>query len=154
MILRKFLYLLVLLTVSQKQYAQYTLNNNAFQNACNEYRLTEYVNGQRGSVWNNTKINLTQSFDFNFSVFLGKNDSPGADGMAFVLQPISTSVGTSGGGMGYQGVTPSVGITIDTYQNGTDNDPTFDHIAIQLNGNINHSSINKIPNPDKQFVGI
>ncbi len=154
MSLRKFLYLLVLLIVSQKQYAQYTLNNNAAQIACNEYRLTNAVNGQSGSVWNNTKINLTQSFDFNFSVFLGNNDSPGADGLAFVLQPISTSVGTSGGGMGFQGITPSVGVTIDTYQNGTDNDPTFDHIAIQLNGNINHSSINNIAGPVTAISGI
>ncbi len=147
MILRKLLFLWVVLSISQKQYAQYTLNNDAFQMACNEYRLTQNVNGQRGSVWNNTKINLTQSFDFNFSVFLGNNDSPGADGMAFVLQPISTSVGTSGGGMGFQGVTPSVGVTIDTYQNGSDNDPTYDHIAIQLNGNISHTSILNIAGP-------
>jgi gliding motility-associated-like protein len=145
--LRFFFYLSVLLSISQKQYAQYTLNNNATQIACNEYRLTDYTNDQRGSVWNNIKINLTQSFDFNFSVFLGKNDSPGADGMAFVLQPISTSVGTSGGGLGFQGVNPSVGITIDTYQNAPDNDPNYDHIAIQLNGNISHTSINNISGP-------
>jgi gliding motility-associated-like protein len=147
MALRKYCFLFVLLIISQKQYAQYTLNNNAFQNACNEYRLTNAVNGQSGSVWNNTKINLTQSFDFNFSVFLGNNNSPGADGMAFVLQPISTSVGTSGGGLGFQGVNPSVGVTLDTYQNGADNDPSFDHIAIQLNGNISHTSINNIAGP-------
>jgi gliding motility-associated-like protein len=144
---RNFGILFFLLILSQKQYAQYTVNNNAAQIACNEYRLTNAANAQSGSVWNNTKINLTQSFDFVFSVFLGNNDSPGADGMAFVLQPISTSVGTSGGGLGFQNINPSVGITIDTYQNGVDNDPAFDHIAMQLNGNINHNSINNIAGP-------
>ncbi len=127
--------------------AQYTVNGNAAQISCNEYRLTQAVNTQTGSVWNNNKINLTQSFDFNFDVILGSNNSPGADGIAFVLQPISTSVGTSGSGLGYQGITPAVGVTIDTYQNGIDNDPTYDHIAIQLNGDLNHSSTNNIAGP-------
>jgi gliding motility-associated-like protein len=145
--LRKYCFLFFLLLLSQKQYAQYTLNNNAAQIACNEYRLTNAANAQSGSVWNNSKINLAQSFDFIFSVFLGSNDSPGADGMAFVLQPISTSVGTSGGGLGFQSINPSVGITIDTYQNAVDNDPAYDHIAFQINGNINHTSANNIAGP-------
>ena len=55
--------------------------------------------------------------------------------MVFVLQPISTSVGSTGGGLGFHGIVPSVGVTLDTYQNTNDNDPAFDHIAIQLNGN-------------------
>jgi PKD repeat protein len=43
--------------------------------------------------------------------------------------------------MGFQGISPSVGVTLDTYQNSNpDNDPFYDHIAIQLNGIINHSS--------------
>lgn len=97
-------------------------------------------------MWNNNKIDLTQSFDFNFDVFLGSNDA-GADGIVFVLQPISTSVGSTGGGLGYDGITPAVGVTIDTWQNGNDNDPAFDHIAIQLNGNLNHNVANNIAGP-------
>lgn len=127
--------------------AQYTLNGNASKDACNEYTLTQAVNWLGGSVWNNIKINLIQPFDFNFDVLLGSNNSPGADGIAFVLQPVSTSVGSSGGGLGYDGITPAVGVTIDTYQNGNDSDPSFDHIAFQLNGNLNHSSGNNIAGP-------
>jgi gliding motility-associated-like protein len=152
--MKKYFFLFALfILVCQKQYAQYTLNNNAAQVACNEYRLTSAVNNQAGSVWNNVKINLTQSFDFNFKVFLGNNNSPGADGMAFVLQPISTSVGSGGGGLGFQNVSPSVGITLDTYQNGVDNDPAFDHIAIQLNGSISHNSANNIAGPVSAIDG-
>ena len=146
--MKKFLSLIVLATFTQIMYAQYTVNGNAAQIACNEYRLTNAQNTQTGSVWNNFKINLNQSFNFNFDIILGSNNSPGADGIAFVLQPISTSVGTTGSGLGYEGIMPAVGVTIDTYQNSSpDNDPIYDHIAYQLNGNLNHSNINNIAGP-------
>ncbi|MFZ1784960.1 MAG: PKD domain-containing protein [Ferruginibacter sp.] len=143
---KKLLFFLILLIGSQKQYAQYTLNGNATRDACNEYSLTQAVNWLGGSVWNNNKIDLSQSFDFNFDIFLGNSDA-GADGIAFVLQPISTSVGSAGGGLGYSGITPAVGITIDTWQNTSDGDPAYDHIAIQLNGNLDHSNTNSIAGP-------
>src|SRR6218665_1560576 len=127
---------------------QYTINGNAVQQSCNCYLLTYDINTQSGSVWNNNRIDLNNSFDFNFDVFLGYHNSPGADGIAFVLQPISTSVGSTGGGMGYQGIAPSVGITLDTYQNSSpDNDPSYDHIAIQRNGDLNHASANNLAGP-------
>ncbi len=135
------------MSICHNMMAQYTLNGSAAQDACNEYTLTRAVNNQSGSVWNNNKINLTQSFNFNFDVFLGASNSPGADGIVFVLQPISTSVGTTGGGLGYEGVTPAVGVTIDTWQNFPNNDPVFDHIAIQLNGDLNHNTANNIAGP-------
>ncbi|HRE63385.1 MAG TPA: PKD domain-containing protein [Ferruginibacter sp.] len=127
---------------------QYTVNGNAIQQSCNCYRLTANAATQSGSVWNNIQINLNNSFDFNFDVYLGTNNSPGADGIAFVLQPISTSVGSSGGGMGVQGISPSIAVTLDTYQNTSpDSDPSFDHIAFQRNGDINHASANNLAGP-------
>jgi len=119
--------------------AQYTVNGSAIRDNCHCYTLTPNTLTQSGSVWNNIKINLTQSFDFNFDINLGCSDA-GADGIVFVLQPISTSVGTTGGGIGYEGVSPAVGVTIDTWQNTPNNDPFYDHIAIQLNGNIDHAN--------------
>ncbi|MEO7306828.1 MAG: PKD domain-containing protein [Ferruginibacter sp.] len=146
--MKRILSLIILALLSQKALAQYTVNGNALRISCNEYRLTDAVNTQTGSVWNNIKIDLTQSFDFNFDVKLGNNDSPGADGIAFVLQPISTSVGTTGSGLGYEGISPAVGVTLDTYQNSSpDNDPSYDHIAFQLNGDLNHASANNIAGP-------
>ncbi len=124
-------------------FSQYTINGNATQDNCHCYTLTQSINDQHGSVWNNTRIDLNQNFDFVFQVYLGCTDANGADGIAFVLQPTSTSVGSSGGGMGYQYVSPAVGVTLDTYQNLVeDNDPYYDHIAIQLNGDINHVTSN------------
>ena len=107
------------------------------------FTLTPNLTDRHGTVWNNNKIDLNNSFDFTFKVFLGCSDNNGADGIAFVLQSVSTSVGTGGGGggMGFEGIAPSVAVTLDTYQNTSpDNDPSYDHIAIQLNGNLNHSS--------------
>ncbi len=146
--LKNILSLVFFLFCTYASFAQYTVNGFATQISCNEYRLTQDIGGQNGSVWNNNKINLTQSFDFKFDITLGTHDSPGADGIAFVLQPISTSVGGQGSGLGYGGISPAVGVTIDTYQNSSpDNDPFYDHIAIQLNGDLNHSTANNIAGP-------
>jgi gliding motility-associated-like protein len=119
-------------------FSQYILNGAATQNSCNCYTLTPGAFTQSGSVWNSNKINLNNSFDFNFNVYLGCQDVNGADGMVFILQPISTSLGTTGEGMGFTGISPSIGIALDTWQNLNLNDPAFDHISIQANGTVAH----------------
>ncbi len=124
--------------------AQYAINGNATQISCNCYRLTPDANSQSGSVWNLNQINLHNSFDFIFDVYFGTNDG-GADGIGFVLQPISTTVGGGGGGMGFAGISPSWAVEMDTYQN--TNDPGVDHIAIIRNGDVNHGSPNTLVGP-------
>ncbi|HVZ57242.1 MAG TPA: PKD domain-containing protein [Chitinophagaceae bacterium] len=118
----------------------YILNGFATQNSCNCYTLTQPVVAENGSVWNASKIDLTQPFDYVFNVFLGCLDQNGADGIVFMLQPISTSIGTAGEGMGFQGVSPSIGISLDTWQNLNLNDPPYDHISIQANGVVAHGN--------------
>ena len=119
---------------------QYQLNGNAVANSCNCYTLTNEANTQSGSAWNRTLFDLTNSFDFRFSVNLGCKDETGADGIVFMLQQMSTSLGASGGGMGFEGVSPSVGILLDTWQNLENNDPAYDHISIQANGVLTHGT--------------
>lgn len=121
-------------------FSQYILNGAATQNTCNCYTITPAVFTQAGSVWNSNKINLNNPFDFSFNVFLGCQDVNGADGIVFMLQPISTSIGSTGEGMGFSGITPSIGITLDTWQNLNLNDPVYDHISIQANGNPAHGT--------------
>ena len=121
-------------------FSQYILNGAATKNSCNCYTLTPASFTQAGSVWNANKINLNNSFDFSFNVFLGCQDVNGADGIVFMLQPISTSIGSTGEGMGFMGITPSIGISLDTWQNLNLNDPLYDHISIQANGNPAHGS--------------
>ena len=59
--------------------------------------------------------------------------------MVFGLQPISTSIGGSGGAIGFGDVQPSLGVEFDTYQNLDFADPTFDHITIIRDGILNHN---------------
>ncbi len=125
----------------------YVLNGNATQNSCHCYTLTTAEMFESGSIWNKNKIDLTQPFDYYFNVFLGCLDEGGADGIAFVLQPISTSLGVAGEGIGFGGIVPSLGVTIDTYQNFNDDDPYYDHVAIQANGDVVHSSSNNLAGP-------
>ncbi|MBX3254756.1 MAG: gliding motility-associated C-terminal domain-containing protein [Chitinophagaceae bacterium] len=125
----------------------YHINGNASQENCNCYTLTTDVINQSGSVWNINKINLTQPFDYHFNIYMGCKNDNGADGIAFVLQPISTSIGVAGEGLGIQGVAPSVAIAVDTYQNTNLGDPTYDHLSIHLNGDLSHNSSNNIGPP-------
>ena len=148
---RLLLYLLLWLAFPNLAYVQtanpYHINGGASQENCNCYTLTRDELTQSGSVWNINKINLNNSFDYKFNVFLGCKDGTGADGIVFVLQPISTSVGTTGEGLGFGGVSPSIGVAIDTWQNGNHNDPPFDHLSIHRNGDISHSSVNNLAGP-------
>jgi gliding motility-associated-like protein len=116
----------------------YVLNGSATRISCNCYSLTPAINSLSGSVWNANKIDLKTSFDFIFNVYLGCKDADGADGLVFMLQPINTSVGAGGQGIGFLGVNPSVGVVLDTWQNIELNDPSYDHMSIQVNGNGKH----------------
>ncbi len=119
----------------------FILNGDATIQPGNVFQLTPALGNQSGSVWNNIQINLNNPFHFNIDLFLGCNNG-GADGIAFVLQPISTSLGSSGGGLGYAGINPSFSVEFDTWQNSQYADPTYDHIAIQKNGILNHQTWN------------
>lgn len=125
----------------------YVLNGTALQNSCNCYTLTNEIEFQSGSIWNKNKIDISKPFDYFFNVNMGCRDVDGADGIVFVLQPVSTSLGNAGEGMGFQDIQPSLGVTIDTYQNFNQNDPPYDHISIQVNGDVNHYSANNLAGP-------
>ena len=116
------------------------------------YRLTN-TTSQAGAVWNIYKINLTQAFDITLTLNFGNRSeihyvpaTCGADGMSFVLQPLSTGVFGAGSGVGFHGITPSVGIVMDTY---VDNptDPGYQHISINKNGDELHGTANELAPP-------
>lgn len=136
--------------MSGKLFAQqnYFLNGNATALGGDCYQLTDIWNNQNGTVWYADQIDLNQPFDITFLMNLGTNDATGADGVCFVLQSQGTNaIGVSGGGMGYQSFTTSLGIEFDTWQNGKSSDPSFDHIAIQKNGSVDHNSTENLAGP-------
>ncbi len=92
--------------------------------------------------------NFYTNFTFRFSE--GKNDfddgSPaGADGLVFIVQATDTkNIGTSGGGLGYSGISNSLAIEIDSYNNGDEfNEDNGSHLAVMSNGKKLNSSIHK-----------
>jgi hypothetical protein len=142
-----FLLSLFAIAITADAQTPYVLNGSATQDNCHCYTLTQEIQTQSGSIWNKNKIDLSQPFDYFFNVYLGCKDLDGADGIAFVLQPVSTSLGSTGEGLGFGGIVPSLGVTIDTYQNTNDNDPFYDHIAIQANGDVQHFTANNLAGP-------
>ena len=128
----------------------FVLNGSASELGNNEYLLTNSLDWDTGAVWNSTLVNLNQPFHFDVDLFFGNQDG-GADGIAFGLQQISNQILTPGGGMGYEGISPSFFVEFDTYQNNLYNDISDDHIAVQINGNLDHSSANNLVAP--QSIG-
>ena len=113
------------------------LNGNA-ASAGNNLQLTDAVNYEVGSAYSLQPlvIDADTSFTTHFT-FRIAGGTAGADGMAFVLQNDtdgSNALGTAGGALGYDGVSNSLAIEFDTYQNGT-TDPNANHIDILCDGN-------------------
>ena len=124
--------------------AQFQRSGTATAISCDCYRLTQSTGAQNGSIWNQQRIDLGNSFDYNFTVMFGCSDA-GADGVVFALQTNPLASGVSGGGIGYQTISPSLAVEFDTYQNGWD--PTYDHIAVISNGDVDHTTANNLAGP-------
>jgi hypothetical protein len=101
-------------------------------------RLTTGGYKQAGSAWAKKKIDLTQSFESTFKVYL-HHSQPGADGIAFLVQTDGPrALGGWGGGIGYRGIKHSVAVEFDTFKNSADQgstDPNSNHLAVVLGGN-------------------
>lgn len=128
-------------------HAQYLLDGNAADLGGDCFELTSALAWQNGSIWHPDLIDLRKDFAVSARLNFGTLDSDGADGIAFLLQPISTALGSAGGGIGYQGVSPSLGVEFDTYQNFPVLDPSGDHVAIQSNGDLDHGGPNNLDGP-------
>ncbi|MFQ5584853.1 MAG: L-type lectin-domain containing protein [Calditrichia bacterium] len=127
--------------------AQFHVNGDAGQLEEHCYQLTPPEFDQAGTIWNLSKINLTQPFDTTFQLFLGCNDFDGGDGIVFAFQPNGVSVGNYNGHLGYAFLSPSLAIEIDTYQNPEHNDPGFDHLAIVRDGISDHQAGENLAGP-------
>ncbi len=136
--------LLIVLCLTTCTYgqAQFFLNGNAIATNDSCFQLTSAVNSQAGSIWNGDKVDLTESFEVLVDIFVGCQDLQGADGIVFGLQPVSTSIGTGGGDIGFGDVEPALGVEFDTYQNTDFGDPIFDHITVVRDGTVNHNTAN------------
>lgn len=108
-------------------------------------RVTPATYYQSGSAFSTNAVSLaanasfSSAFRFQISSSGGSCDGLGcgADGLVFVVQTVSNTAGGAGGGIGYQGLTKSVGIEFDTWNNGAWDDHSSNHVGIDINGDIN-----------------
>lgn len=103
-------------------------------------QLTAEVNDQTGCAWSGSQIDFNSNFSLSLDYYFGNNIN-GADGNTFTFQPSSsTACGQNGGQLGAGGIPNALSIEFDTYDN--DNpahvyDMSCDHIAVEIDGNLN-----------------
>ena len=99
------------------------------------FDLTKDEPHTNGYLWSSKKLNVSLPFSIEVTINAGfKNE--GAEGFVFVLQDESTStVGFKGEGVGFQGISPSFGISFDTHHNPYD-ETAEDHISFHKDGKI------------------
>lgn len=101
-------------------------------------RVTPSVPSASGSVFSTVPIALGSGASFStfFTFRISGSQNGGADGFTFAVQPVASTVGGLGGGLGYSGITPSLAVEFDTWNNGAPSDTSDNHIGIDLNGSI------------------
>jgi legume-like lectin family protein/PEP-CTERM motif-containing protein len=106
-------------------------------------RLVPATFNQGGSAFSQATINASNfstAFQYRLTNPGGCCDlsgQAGADGFVFVVQNVSSSIGSTGGGLGYQGIGSSAGVEFDTWNNGAGfSDFNSNHLGIDTNGNI------------------
>jgi hypothetical protein len=107
-------------------------------------RLAPAKEYQAGSAFSLSSVALGSDiafstyFRFRISQSGGISDADGlgADGIVFVLQTVSNTAGGAGGGIGYMGLQPSIGVEFDTWNNGDWDNYNGNHIGINLHGSM------------------
>lgn len=86
----------------------------------NEIRLTPDLNNKAGQMWSYSKVDFSKDFTISIKVYLGTNDSDGADGIAIVFQNDPDGVnatGQDGEGLGAKGIENGIVLELDTWKN-------------------------------------
>ena len=95
-------------------------------------------NFKSGTFWSPNQLDFTEDLDVIYRIDFGCADD--IDGLAFVLQTTGAFAGNYTENLGVKGLAPSLVIEIDLYTNLEDSDPSFDHIAVMLDGSLDHAS--------------
>jgi hypothetical protein len=104
-----------------------------------------------GAAWTSGEYNVAAPFSVNFKFQMSdpclsplptcvNDNGNGGDGIAFLIQNSaqgSSAIGEGAGGMGFLGITDSVAVMLDTYQNNSPNfygDPSSNYISVNTRG--------------------
>lgn len=116
------------------------LNGDAVRDG-DELRLTPTSDNRAGSAFFDTAISLDNNASFRSSfAFRVSGGSGGADGLTFTIQNDTAganAIGSTGGGLGYEGITNSVAVEFDNYKNPYD--VNGNHVAILQGGSVSSS---------------
>ncbi len=120
-------------------------------------RLATAHSNDAGSAFTTAPLNVSAGFStsFNFRITnpggdsdSGTNGHAGADGLVFVVQRSGpTALGSSGEGLGYLGIAPSVGVEFDTWQNTNRGDPNSSHVGVDTGGSVTSLATANVVNP-------
>ena len=101
-------------------------------------RVAPAVQNQAGSVFSTSPITLANeaSFSTKFTFNFNNQRNGGADGLVFVVQTVSNTAGGTGLGIGYAGLSNSLGVEFDNWNNGSVDAGSANHVGIDLDGSI------------------
>lgn len=103
--------------------------------------LTDTVTFSRGAAWIQRRTSVASGFSTTFTFrlsdgfdhALADGGSPGADGVALVIQnEYPGGVGESGRGIGYDGLPHGLAVEFDAYLNAAFGDVSGSHVAVQV----------------------
>jgi len=113
-------------------------------------RLTRAEASQAGSAFTSNRLpvaTFSTFFQFRIGGAGGVSDGVevGGDGMVFVVHASApTFLGEAGGNLAYQGLTPSIGVELDTYISTEFSDPSTNHVGINIDGSLVSASISDV----------
>lgn len=101
-------------------------------------RVTPSAFTQAGSAFTTNKVSFANdgSFSTFFTFTFTAQQVGGADGLVFAVQNEANTAGGIGGGIGYLGITPSVGVEFDNWYNEVIDPFSNNHVGINLNGSV------------------
>lgn len=108
-------------------------------------RLARSLTFDGGSAFSTNPITLSSDYSFSTRFTFNINSSGGiapADGFVFAIQTVANNVGSLGGGLGFQGIPKSFGVEFDTFNNGSGDGGSSNHVGFDFNGNIDSTFIN------------
>lgn len=126
-----------------------TAQGDGYINEPDHIRLCDAAGGEQGAVWltNPVTINNNSKFSTHFVVNFTDLSTTPADGMTFIVQGNGNTAITNdvGVGVGYKGITNSIGVELDFWPNAFDS--SGNTMAI-LSGGIHDSEHAEVDNPN------
>ncbi len=101
---------------------------------CIDFTATASFTG--GTFWTFEQYDFSHGLDLIFRFNFLCMD--GADGLAFALQRTGSYAGNYSGSLGVEGLAPSVIVELDISSEAAYGDPSYDHLAVFFNGELDH----------------